>query len=558
MKIKQAPAWVLALIIPLLLNLIPILRFDSAQSQEAAGGIVEQAGVAAAAPVSKSSVSWSERIPRLTSVQQSQLEYWSERTHLPGPRRSAASRETSEKVTAFLEKEPLSIDLPGESLEAAWAPGGSWLTKKSLFGSIIPAGFRSNVMESSLGQDGQFVFFTGNWFAARSIDGGTTWAYADPFFDMKDFCCDQVAISDESRHAFYWLRMGRFNDFGENRFRLGVSTDGGSTFCNYDFYPKDTNAAWTGQWWDYPHIQLGAESMYIAWNMFNATGHWTRTLMLRFPLDELNECEEFSYNYYATSGWFTFVPVQGADDRMYFASNWAMEAPDNRLGIWRWDESTSNPTFYSRTITPWSYTSRNEAICGDLSGNWAARTDDRLLAGARFKYDSLYPDRPVLGFWWNVKQGGDFPHPYIEGVAFFEDSLTGVPGSQGRPLIYTNSTCHLYPSAASNPEGHLAMVFHYGYGANLRPAVAFTVADTDLSTPPGFLYFLVQASKARPSDQKWGDYNTVRWLQSSPDYWSAGSHYIPQAEDCSTCAAPVYFTFKRGEMYLNSLPVIRR
>ena len=107
-----------------------------------------------------------------------------------------------------------------------------------------------------------------------------------------------------------------------NRFRLGVSNDQGATFCNYDVTPTNTNPAWTNQWWDYPHIQLGADYLYMAWNMFNAASNWTRTVVLRWPLDSLTACAGFNYSYWSTTSWFTVVPVQGADHVMYWASNY--------------------------------------------------------------------------------------------------------------------------------------------------------------------------------------------------------------------------------------------
>jgi hypothetical protein len=45
--------------------------------------------------------------------------------------------------------------------------------------------------------NGNVVFYTGNWYAALSSDGGNTFQYVDPFTAFPDppnmgFCCDQV------------------------------------------------------------------------------------------------------------------------------------------------------------------------------------------------------------------------------------------------------------------------------------------------------------------------------------------------------------------------------
>ncbi|MBK8049537.1 MAG: hypothetical protein IPK16_21930 [Anaerolineales bacterium] len=241
---------------------------------------------------------------------------------------------------------------------------------------------------------------------------------------------------------------------GVNRFRLGLSTNGGASFCYYDVAPTNTNSAWTNQWWDYPHLQLGADYLYIATNMFNATLRGHAHCVLRFPLDSLKDCAGFGYNYYSTSSWFTFVPVQGADHIMYFASNGPSTSPFNsRIIIWKWAENSTSLSWVTRTVAAWT---TSAATCGSSSGNWAGRTDTRLLTGARYMIHNTnlaIPGRKVLGWWWNVAQGGSFGRPHIDGAAFYEDTLTQLSGNQGRPLVWNSTICFLYPSVAANKRG---------------------------------------------------------------------------------------------------------
>ena len=110
------------------------------------------------------------------------------------------------------------------------------------------------------------------------------------------------------------------------------------------------------------------------------------------------------------------------------------------------------------------------------NGNWAARTDDRLLTGARYAIQGTnqsIPGRKVLGWWWNVKQGGSYPYPYVDAAAFYEDTLTLVEGWEGRPLIWNSGQCFLYPSVSSNKRSDLGVVFHYGSGALQTPSVGY-------------------------------------------------------------------------------------
>ena len=64
----------------------------------------------------------------------------------------------------------------------------------------------SAINEPSVAQNGKYVFETFNWGAARSVNGGATWAYISPYAGMGDFCCDQDVIYDKGRDKMFWLR----------------------------------------------------------------------------------------------------------------------------------------------------------------------------------------------------------------------------------------------------------------------------------------------------------------------------------------------------------------
>ena len=527
-------------------------------AQRPAEGLVatEDAGTAAVGAPVEEVAEWSDKMPELTTDQQAQLAYWQDRVNLPGPARDLKAADATDADTLDASPAAESGSMLAESAsadKAPLAPGDAQLYRNVPFGSVIPSGYKSNVLEPSLGTGGKYVFYTGNWFAARSTNGGSNWAYVNAYNNMSDFCCDQIAQYDKARDMFLWLRQGIANGSGVGRFRLGASTNGGASFCNYDFYPTNTNSGWTGQWWDYPHIQLGADYAYIAYNMFNASDTWTRTVLLRFPLDALRNCAGFSYNYVASTAWFTFVPVQGADHVMHFASNQPTSSPYNRISIWRWAENSTSVSQVINNVAAWTYGSNHQ--CGASSGNWMGRSSDRLLAGARYSlhYANLNVNgRKVLGWWWNAQQGGNFTQPYIDGYAVYEDTLTQVGGAQGRPFIWSSSYCFGYPSVAANVRGDLGIVMDYASsGDGWKPRVGYSIADDYTNAPPGFTFFGVIASGARPSDNKWGDYNTVRVFQPGQNNWVAAAHYIPGTTNCATCAAPVYFAFGRSRDYYN-------
>ena len=529
--------------------------------------VVETAGSAImAAPQGRVKMQWQSQMPDLTNAQMVEANKALHKVNLPGPALDANAATplvalplAESNAASVVKEQPLrvmeSVATNNEE-DQPLAPAAQPISPQAppdalLFRNVAPvttSGTKSNVLEASVAQSGKYAFFTGNWFAARSITGGSTWSYISPYADMSDFCCDQVTIHNESRDILFWYRQGLRNSSGVNKFRLGVSTNGGASFCNYDINPTGTNSTWTNQWWDYPHLQIGADYLYIATNMFNASDQWTRTVLLRWPLDSLRTCAGFSYNYYSSTTWFTFVPVQGADHIMYFASDWPSTAPANsRINIWTWNENSTTVASTTKTVAAWTTTNRN-GVCGSATGNWVTRADQKLLTGARYMIhgNSLQiPGRKVLGWWWNVRAGGSFAQPYIEGAAFYEDNLTQLSGVQGRPLIWNSSTCYHFPSAAANRRGDLALVFNYGTGTNQNPSVAFAIADDNVPTPPGFSLSSVRISNARPSDNNWGDFNTVRPFYPTEDVWVAGAHYIPNTTNCTGCGSPIFFAFGR-------------
>jgi hypothetical protein len=540
------------MVVVLIISLVGMAAPTAAQTPEE-GITVETESAVVAEPVMEEPVLMDE-LPALTEEQIAQLEWGEANTHLAPEIEgdvgevSVAPPEGSESVLAEVR------DRSGGPL----APGDPTTFRWGAFGGSIPSGFKSNVMESSVAGKGRRLFFTGNWFGAYSLNKGLSWNYYSSFTGFSDFCCDQVIIHDKARDIYLWLRMGvpytDANGNYENRFKLSVDFAAPFTtsYWTYTFEPMGTNSNWTNQWWDYPHMQLGADYLYITWNMFNSSGSFTRSVVLRFPLDALAAASGFGYNYYQNTSWFTFVPVSGAHHVMYFASNWPSPYSNTNLGIWRWYEDSGGLTFWNKTITAFTPTGRGYAHCG--SPNWAARYDQRVLSGTRYSIynDNLkYPGRKVLGWWWNVAEGGGFSYPYIEAAAFYEDTMAQVSGNQGRPLVWNSTTCFAYPSISANSRQDLGMVFNFATSAGYhRPNTAYTLADDYSNAPAGWTYYGAVGSSAGPSDQKWGDYNTVREYTGGTT-WIAGVHFIPGGSNCSNCSSPLFFSFGRERDIVN-------
>ena len=522
----------------------------SAQDQSPDGGaLLETSSASVGAPTSETFASY-DAPPPLTEEQAARLK-WAEENMGKSPN-------VDKSINYEVAGPAAGTESVGQEERprsgAPLAPTDAVYYQWKNFGGVIPAGYKSNVMETSTDGKSTRIFATGNWFAARSTNKGTTWTFVDPYSGYPDFCCDQVILHDVARDIYIWERMAVPDASGNNTFKLTISYANQFfvapyTSWTYTFSPAGINAAWANQWFDYPHMQLGPNYLFLSWNMFNAAGSFVRTLMLKLPLNELAAAAGFSYSYYTNVDWFTFVPVSGASHAMYFASNWDMSAPYDSLAIWRWNEIDNGLVVWVKAVPAWTASGRGDLHCG--TPNWLARTDMRLLTGARYNIyqaggiDPWQPGRKILGWWWNVAEDAvNFAYPYINGAAFYEDTMTLLPGWIGRPYVY-GGDCFAYPSFTPNSRGDLGGLFNYSYSpAWERPRVAYTMADDVWGAPPGWALYAAASSLGGPSDAKWGDYNTTRTYQLGTT-WIAGTHIIPTVGNCANCSVPLFLAFGR-------------
>ena len=139
-------------------------------------------------------------------------------------------------------------------------------------------GNTSTVGEPSVGASDRHVFVTGNWYASRSTDSGATWTHVDPFTALPSaaggFCCDQVVLYVPSRRIWIWI-LQYIQQGGANVFRIAVTREpnfpAGGWYW-WDIAPTTLNAAWTGQWFDYPDAAITNDNLFVTFNMFNIAG----------------------------------------------------------------------------------------------------------------------------------------------------------------------------------------------------------------------------------------------------------------------------------------------
>jgi hypothetical protein len=458
--------------------------------------------------------SWEPVPPVFTEEQKAMQAEAIKRTHLPGP---------SPPQAGVPEGPIAGAETPGPG-QNPQVPGDFVIRRNADFSSIVPGGFGSHVLEPSAVNEGMFVFYTANWFAARSTSAGAvgTWSFINPYSDFPSFCCDQDTAYDPARRALLWYRQGIADVNGNNIFKLGVSSNGGASFCTYDVAPTSVNAAWTNQWFDYPRIAQGNNYLYIATNMYNVSNVWQRTVLLRFPLDSLATCSGFSYNYIAVTDRFNFTPVQGATTVMH----WASHISTTSMRVYHWSEDTTGFTWNDVTIDAWN--SGLPGHCPTTDGhNPCGRFDYRILSGWLSNWDATantYRGEPVIGFFWNVAEGSGFTFPYVNAALFRVRDMAYI----GRPYIFS-SGAFIYADGAPNARGDLGVSLTGVFSGTIYQALL--INDDYNGAPPGWeaMYPYTSTAGVGPSDNVWGDYQRTHPHNPAGMQWIATGWHIDTA-----------------------------
>jgi hypothetical protein len=352
------------------------------------------------------------------------------------------------------------------------------------------------------------VFYTHNWFAEHSTDGGLTWSYINPYADFPNFCCDQDVAQDPARNMMMWWRQGIFSGSGVNKDKLSISTDGGASFWTYDFFPTTLSAGWTNQWFDYPHLAVTDQYLYITTNMFDASDNFVRMLVMKMPLGALSNGLGFSFDYWFTTTGWSWTPVQGATDVMYLGDTYDQSTSTFRI-FWN-AENDSTMYFADRVIAPWTFTAGNGDCPLPNAVDPCNRADQRVTDG--------WVAKGVVGFFWNVAQGGGFPYPYVESATFTESSLA----YSTRPYIWWSGNAYQYASASPNVNGDLGIGV-FGLGGGSYPNFYLGIDDGFNGVPPGW-EIATGATSSSWTSNNMGDYVRVRTFEPLGTFWTASAY----------------------------------
>lgn len=389
----------------------------------------------------------------------------------------------------------------------------------------------STVSEPSVAARGQEILVTGNWFAAFSTDGGATFSYVNPATTFpaipnQPFCCDQVALYDAQHDLMVWF-LQYVDDGTRNTGRLAVANGNDirtQQWRFYDFTPQGVGN-WNNEWFDYPDMAVGEKYLYITTNMFTTvTDTFTRSLILRIPLDKLAAYQSFNLDFFDTNQAFSLRPTQGATSTMYFGSNIAT----TRIRVLTWPENSTTISSNDVSVQLWSNATR--VAPGPDNRDWLGRADGRITAA--------WLSGNEIGFGWTAAQDSNFPFPHVRVAVMNKDTKALT----GQPHLWSSSVAYAYPAAAPNSDGKVGISVHFGGGGQYYPSHAVGVLNPSTSS-----WELVNTATGThgPASNRWGDYLAIRPHGANQQTWAA-TGFTLQGGSAATNIEPRYVHLQIG------------
>lgn len=391
----------------------------------------------------------------------------------------------------------------------------------------------SNVGEPSLSANGDVVFYTGNWYAALSVDGGRTFSFIDPnsFAQPTDpagvtFCCDQVVNYMPSIDTFVWL-MQYGPSTGDNIQRLAFATTDNVKAGKWTIFDITTQVMGIpGFFMDFPDLAVGTNFLYMTTNCFGPDGRTAGSAVVRIPIAKIGNGNP-SLEKFVSMDLFSFRVAQNCTDTAYFAAH----KDTSTLTVFSWPESATTPTSKDVPVARWigtnGYTSRTPD-----GRRWLDRVDPRLT-GATLAGDELW-------FAWSVDANSNQrANPFIQMARINRNDMSNLEDVN----LFDADSAIAYGGLATNAQNEIAVSYMIGGFVFPSHVVGF-MSNNRVSLVAG------KGDRSPLPDQQghydWGDFLTARPI--FPDrtlFAAAGYTMIGKIDGGNQDATPRFVVFGR-------------
>ncbi|HEX8772466.1 MAG TPA: hypothetical protein VF735_02605 [Pyrinomonadaceae bacterium] len=450
------------------------------------------------------------------------------------PRKIIPKAPVGPKVMDMMPTMPMAFEdsVPMAAIAAAMAnplsPSDTVTLVRSVqLNDVATADTASHVCEPSAAVNGDVVFYTGNWFAALSIDGGSTFRFVDPFTTFPNppgmsFCCDQVVHYIKSIDTFVWLLQYTRDSTGKNIQRIAYATTARvrtGSWRFFDITPASLGLG-SGIWLDFPDLSTGTNMLYMTSNCF-AGNTWRASVVVRIRLTSFTT-GTLSASRSLSSTHPSLRVAQNCGTTAHFVAHNSTSS----LRVFSWSESSATPTTRDVTVASWSggpYSS----VTPD-GRNWLQRADARHT-GATMAGNELW-------FAWGSARGGvnARPNPFVQIARINATNMTLIENIN----LWDPNSAIFYAALSTNSNNEVGASYMIGGGTRFPTHVVGILTGTRRQVT-------TFTSTRGPADNKWGDYLTVRRNYANQRLFCA-TGYSLQSGAGNSDATPNFTVFGRS------------
>ena len=395
-------------------------------------------------------------------------------------------------------------------------------------------GMAGAVGEPSCSINGDVVFYTGNWYAAVSADGGKTFKFIDPnnMAQPNDpegvtFCCDQVVNYLPTINTFVWL-LQYGPRTGDNIQRLAFAKTADVQAGRWRTFDITTQALGVqGAFLDFPDLAVGANFLYMTTNIFPPNNGGAGTAVVRIPLASIAAGNPTAEKHLDMS-LFSIRVAQNCGTTAYFAAH----RDTSTLAVSSWPENQAQPAPKDVEVARWIGTNGYFSRTPD-GRRWLDRADPRLT-GATLAGNELW-------FAWGVDSNSNHrPHPFAQMARINSGDLSLIENVN----LFDSDSAICYAGLATNVNNEVGV--SYMIGGSVFPSYVVGILSNDRKS-------LVAGKGDRgplPSQDgsgEWGDFLTARPVFPARKLFAgAGYTLLGQQDHGNQDATPRFVIFGRA------------
>jgi len=385
---------------------------------------------------------------------------------------------------------------------------------------------------------GQVVMYTGNWYAARSADGGQTFQFIDPFTAFPDppnlgYCCDQVVNYIPSIDTFVWL-LQYGPDTGDNIQRLAFAKSADVVAGRWRLFDITTaSLGVAGAFLDFPDLAVGANCLYVTTNIFQGVSQ-AGSAVVRIRFDDIDAlggpAPQLPAQHFVSMDLQSFRVAQNCGATAFFAAH----QDTSTLALFRWDENAPQPTQSSVGVARWIGGNGYQSRCPD-GNRWLDRADPRITGATQTANE--------LWFAWSVNSGSNQRrNPFVQIARIDAQNLTLIENVN----IFDPDSATCYAALATNAQGEVGASYMLGGGPRNPTLVVsiLTGSRKDIIVSEGARGPLPDPQSGKG---EWGDFLSVRpAFPERVNFTASGYTMLGAADGSNRDSTPRFVVFGRG------------